>query len=476
MTPPDEPWEPLDTDAPDAPPVANKLREVRDGDSADEWLSGLSCGDKGPYATLGNAIWALARCPLWNGVLAFNEFDGSVVKLKEPPMEQAERPKDFRLGEWNDTDTSLCCAWLARVAGIRLHPTLVGRAVFAVAQKSKFHPVRQYLDGLVWDGKVRLTSWLSRYMGAEQNAYTAAVGSRWLLSAVARVYEPGCKVDHVLVLEGSQGTGKSSALEVLAGMDWFSDTPLVFGDKDSYEALRGVLIYELAELSALRKSDVEAQKAYISKRFDRYRRPYGETNTTWPRQVIFAGTTNDAKYLADPTGNRRFWPVTCSDIDLDALKRDRDQLWAEALVRHREKEQWHLDSPELVALASAAQQDRVIEDDWEILIARWVESDAGKYMIGRGDGLAIPDVLSSAIGVKPDKNDRAASTRCGIQLKKLGWVVKRKVPIAGCREWRLFRSVTEYDARFGSRAGAEVGAEVGQTPEVGQDSDGNGTL
>lgn len=422
---------PKDDDAPDAP----------------NWKSSLVCGDKGPRPTLGNAIHALSLSLEWRGVLSFNAFDGSVCKCREPPMRNHERPENYELGEWNDTDSSLACAWLSRVASVNVSPQIAGRAAYAVAQQNQRHPVREYLSALVWDGTQRLPTWMSVYMGANQTDYVAAVGARWMISAVARVFVPGCKVDHALVLEGQQGIGKSSALEILAGMPWFSDTPIVFGDKDSYEALRGVWIYELAELSSLRRSDVEAQKAYISKRYDRYRRPYGEGPITWKRQVVFAGTTNDERYLIDPTGNRRFWPVACGKLDLDALARDRDQLWAEAVVRYKEKEAWHLDTKELVFAAAVEQAERVHEDDWETLIARWLETERAKSMISQGEGLSVVDALTLGLGMKSDGIGRAESTRAGIVFRKLGWTPPRRFTLSnGIRERRMFPPATERSA------------------------------
>ena len=421
------PVPPTDDQAPDAP----------------NWLSSLETNDNGkPRPVIANAIHALTLSLEWRGVLAFNAFDGSIVKLREPPMRSNERPAEYAIGEWNDTDTSLAAAWLSRHADVHLNPKLVGRAVYTVAQQKRFHPVREYLSALKWDGRVRLPGWLATYFGSEQNPYTEAIGTMWLISAVARVYSPGCKVDHAIVLEGPQGAGKSSALEVLAGMPWFSDTPVIFGEKDSYEALRGVWIYELAELSALRRSDVEAQKAYISKRHDRYRRPYGEGPIQWPRQVVFAGTTNDSKYLIDPTGNRRFWPVACGTISTEALKTDRDQLWAEAVVRYEQGEKWHIESPELMRMASEIQGARVQEDSWETLVGRWLDTEKAKYLIDQGHGLSLADVASVALSIRAENLDKAVTTRVGIIMRKFGWTERRCVTIPGTqnREWRLFTS------------------------------------
>ncbi len=422
---------PSDDDAPDAP----------------DWKGGLQYSKTGPRPTLGNAIHVMTLSLEWAGVLAFNAFDGSVVKLREPPMRSTERPAGYQLGEWTDTDSSLACAWLSRVAGVHVTPAIAGRAAYAVAQQRQIHPVREYLNGLAWDGTQRLPDFLHGYLGAESTVYTRAVGVRWMISAVARVYEPGCKVDHAVVLEGKQGVGKSSALEVLAGK-WFSDTPIVFGEKDSYEALRGVWIYEFPELSSLRKSDVESQKAFMSKRTDRYRRPYAEGQTTWPRQVVFAGTTNDDRYLIDPTGNRRFWPVRCGAIQLNKLREDRDQLWAEAVVRYEGKEAWHLDSMDLVTAAAGEQEERVHQDDWETPIARWLKSERASMMLREEEGLALADVLTNALSMKAESIGRAESTRAGIIMRRLGWSEPRRVTVraTGLRERRVFPVATEQSA------------------------------
>lgn len=413
--------------------MANELPELGLVPSDDEapdapnWKSSLIHTDKGVKACLANAIHALTLSLQWRGVLAFNAFDGSVVKLRRPPMRDNECPESYELGEWNDTDTALATAWLSREAEVHVQPNITGRAVYAVAQQRRFHPVTDYLNSLEWKGTPRLDKWLHNYLGAPDSEYSSAVGIRWMISAVARVFEPGCKADHALVLEGKQGVGKSTAVELLASAPWYSDTPIVFGEKDSYEALRGVWIYELAELAALRRSEVESQKAYISKKHDRYRRPYGEGPILWKRQTVFIGTTNDERYLVDPTGNRRFWPVRCGSINLAQLSQDRDQLWAEAVVRYREKEAWHLDSPALIKLASEEQNDRVHPDDWDTLVSRWLETAAGQLMLSSSEPITVADVLQKALSMKPENIDRSSSTRCGQVMTRLGWTSTRRL-------------------------------------------------
>ncbi|MBK6704250.1 MAG: hypothetical protein IPG56_11180 [Caulobacteraceae bacterium] len=198
----------------------------------------------------------------------------------------------------------------------------------------QFDPVRESLRNLKWDGVRRLRTWLSRYLGAEDTPLNRAIGMKTMVAAVRRVNEPGCKFDYVPVLEGAQGTGKSTALKILAGEDeFFSDQDLVHLDaKAQQEALRGKWIYEIAELSGLSRTESERTKAFLSRTHDRARRAYGYASIDQPRRCIFIGTTNDNNYLKDPTGNRRFWPVATGRIDLDALAADRDQLWAEAVI------------------------------------------------------------------------------------------------------------------------------------------------
>lgn len=221
------------------------------------------------------------------------------------------------------------------------------QAAELVAVKHSFHPVRNYLNALAWDGTPRLDTWLSYYLGVERlNAkapiggdYVDAIGRMFLISAVARIFEPGCQCDYALVLEGEQGNLKSSACTVLGG-PWFSDhlPDLHANEKDVSQHLNGKWIIEIPELSALLKADAAAIKSFISRRVERYRRSYGRRDMFEPRQCIFIGTTNEATYLRDPTGGRRFWPVKVLSVDLAALRHDRDQLWVEAVHRYRQGE------------------------------------------------------------------------------------------------------------------------------------------
>ena len=204
--------------------------------------------------------------------------------------------------------------------------------------------MRDYFGGLVWDGTSRLDQWLVTYFHAEPTEYVLAVGPRWLISSVARIYQPGCQADHVLILEGPQGKQKSQALRTLPNDEfWFTDRLSHIGSKDAAIEIAGIQIVELAEMDALTKAASSTSKSFLTRRHDRFRPPWGKHPITLPRQCIFAATINPPAggYLKDPTGARRFWPVSCHGmIDRDGIERDRDQLWAEAVARYRAGAKW----------------------------------------------------------------------------------------------------------------------------------------
>jgi predicted P-loop ATPase len=232
-----------------------------------------------------------------------------------------------------------------------------GQAAQTVAKDRSFHPIRSYLESIRWDGVERLDRWLSANVGVEDTGYAHAVGARWLISAVARIYRPGVKADCCLILEGPQGSKKSTALKTLSG-PYFTDELADLGTKDSALQTRGVWIIELSELDTLSRSEVSRIKAFMSRTTDRFRPPYGKRLIESPRQCVFAGTVNHSSYLRDETGACRFWPVACGSVDIDHLARDRDQLWAEAKLRFDAGAVWWLDSSELMDAAAEEQADR----------------------------------------------------------------------------------------------------------------------
>jgi hypothetical protein len=278
----------------------------------------------------------------------------------------------------------------------------------------QFDPVCDYLEGLQWDGTPRLDTWLTRYMGAPDTELNRTIGRITLIAAVRRAFEPGAKFDQIVVFESVEGRGKSTAVEILAGSENFSDQNIMgLHGKEQQEAMCGVWLYEIADLTGMKKADIESVKAFASRKVDRARPAYGRFRVDRPRRTIFFATTNDDEYLKSQTGNRRFWPVVTGKIDLEALRRDRDQLWAEAAAR--EAEGCSVTLPERLWQAAGDEQERRKEgDDWFEKINNYIE------MKDLTD-VTVSDVLcdNQFIMRKPDMVSRADAMRAGAILKRL---------------------------------------------------------
>jgi Virulence-associated protein E/Bifunctional DNA primase/polymerase, N-terminal/Primase C terminal 2 (PriCT-2) len=299
----------------------------------------------------------------------------------------------------------------------------------------QFDPVCDYLDGLAWDGTPRLDRWLTAYMGAQDTELNRTIGRLALVAAVRRVRQPGAKFDQIVVLEGPEGKGKSMAIEILAGRENFSDGKILgLGDREQQEQTAGVWLYEIAELTGMRKAEIEHVKAFASRTVDRARPAYGRFRVDRPRRTIFFATTNRDDYLQSDTGNRRFWPVPTSTIDLDGLRRDRDQLWAEAAVHEARGDSITL--PErLWSVAAEKQNERLEGDEWFELIARWL---AEKSKVD----VSVTEVLSDNqyLRREPGVITRGDAMRVGTILKRLHYF-RYSRRVAGGHMWRYRRSV-----------------------------------
>jgi predicted P-loop ATPase len=384
--------------------------------------------DGGPRALLANALTALRHAPEWDGVLAFNEFSLGILTLKPAPWDGAPART-----EWTDNDDRLAANWLQE-QDIFVSVEIAGQAVQSVAKERPFHPVREYLESVKWDGAKRIDAWLGRYLGAEQNDYTAAVGARWLISAVARIYQPGAKADCCLILEGPQGLKKSTALRTIAD-PWFTDEIADLGSKDAAMQTRGVWVIEIAELDSMTRGEVSKIKAFMSRSTDRFRPPYGRRLVESPRQCVFAGSINLETWNRDETGARRFWPVACTHILIDDLARDRNQLWAEAVAQYRGGSPWWLDSVKLNKQAEQEQANRYEGDPWDDLIAPWVEQPSDRYdstghplqpFTSTRDSVTVVDVLNHCIGKRQDQWTQADKNRVARSLRALGWARYRE--------------------------------------------------
>jgi predicted P-loop ATPase len=302
-------------------------------------------------------------------------------------------------------------------------------AVETVARDATFHQVRDYLDGLKWDGTKRLETFAANYLGTDDTSYFTAVGQCMFIAAVARVMRPGCKVDHIPILEAEQGALKSSTIDALFS-PWFSDDLAELGTKDAAMQVRVAWGIEIAELASMRKGEIERVKAFIARRVDRFRPSYGRHVVEVPRQSVFIGTTNADTYLKDETGGRRFWPLRCGRINLDAIKRDRDQLWAEAVALYRSGSSWWLTDVHDIAAAREAQADRFVIDEWAVPIAEHLNTK---------DDTSVSEILSEVLNIEQAKWTQQDQTRVARCLVALG-LIRYRGP-SPRRAWRYRRIV-----------------------------------
>lgn len=298
-------------------------------DEEEDFLEKLKRDRRGtPESDVFNCLIVLKYDPALKGKIRLDEFAHRLVVTDDLPW----RGKD-ETPYWTDTDDACLRNYFATKYLIK-GKGIIDDALQEVTQANKFHPVREYLTGLTWDGECRVDTLFIDYIGAEDTEYIRAVTRKWMCGAVARVMVPGIKFDTAIVLYGSQGLGKSLILERL-GRKWFNNSLVDIKTKDALEQIQGSWINELAELAPTYKNDNEIVKAFISRTSDRFRSPYGRRTEEYPRQCVFAGSTNNLMFLKDRTGNRRFWPIT-GDKDRktknawDIMQDDIDQLWAEA--------------------------------------------------------------------------------------------------------------------------------------------------
>ncbi len=328
-----------------------------------------------PKNTLANIIYLLKNDPAWRGRLRYNQFTRAVEWTAKPTWREDQANEGTEI---TTRDIASLAAWFSASPYVRLEvsDSRMHSALYAAA--TPYHPVRDYLNVLVWDGVPRLDRILIDTAGADDNAYSRAVGKCVLLSAVKRIFEPGCKQDHIMVMESKQGLGKSTWVATLGGA-WASSGQLVCGDKDTYMRMRGKWIIELPEFNAtLTKQDYNWMKGIISTSVDTYRPPYGHQAIDVPRESIFIATINPTAawtYLKDEE-NRRYWPIRTKKFDLKLLAELRDQYFAEAVYRYHAGEPIWLDTPELTRLAQAEQAARRESDPWIEVLTGWVEGHA----------------------------------------------------------------------------------------------------
>jgi putative DNA primase/helicase len=371
----------------------------------------------------------LPGAPEAQGVIAFNEFTNNVEMRRQPPW--ASKP-----GVWGEETELEMGNWLSRQLWLPpMSRQTLEEAVVMLGRRHAYHPLRKRFDALrgTWDREQRLPTWLMRVClsGGDLpkadplRQYLARVGTWFLMAIVKRIMQPGCKFDYMMVLEGGQGRFKSTLASIL-GCGHFADTGLVLGDKDSYQNLQGVLVYEWAELDALARADVRKVKSFVSSTTDRFRASFDKRPRDYPRQVVFIGTTNESHYLSDPTGNRRFWPVKVTrQIDLDWVRDNLDQMLAEALHRVDAGERMWPTPEEQRKLFDLQQGDRTVESPLESAIREYLYDEEQRVsMNGRNgallDRITLKDLLS-AVGLSLEKQTSLVTKEASAILGRLGW-------------------------------------------------------
>lgn len=433
-----EPPPPPNDPTAEPPPEAHHINAGR----TDDWKQLLDSTKNGPKNTISNVVTILSNDPDWDGVLAYDEFLESPVFLKQPPF-ALDYSGGRGKGELEDADDGRIATWLGRSWKVSPGISTVMTAVITVSKNNPVHPVREYIQSLRWDGTERLSSWFSKYLGVKQSKLIEQVGRWFLISMVARVFRPGCQVDTVVIFEGVQGSFKSSMLRVL-GSPWFTDElPNIRDAQAVGQNLRGVWLCELGELTAILWQANETTKRVLSQREDRYRPSYGRRVRAFPRQCVFAGTTNRDDYLSDPTGHRRWIPVRVGSIDLPALQRDRDQLFAEAYEAFISGGVWWAqDETERKELADRA-KSREAGDAWKPIIAEYIYSERVQNRLHQREldtegfrcaYLTGAEVLSECLKLDPGRWGKAETMRAGDVLRSLGWR-RHQIGVGKTRFW-----------------------------------------
>ncbi len=391
-------------------------------------VSALILSDNGsPKAILANAIIQLKA----SGIdLAYDTFASRLV-IRTPSPWGTDGP-------WGDGDDTESANYLQHHK-VLVSSVLAREAAYFLGRKCAFHPVRDWLTGLKWDGcpdpitgESRLDTWMSRLLGTPDSPLMRAACAKWTISAVGRIMEPGCKADHMIVLEGPEGKRKSMALHALinghshksSGVQWFRDRMPDIDKKDVELYMQGVWLIEIAEMDAIVGKEWTRVNAFISSAKDTFRVPYGHNMADYPRQCIFAASTNEERWNATPYGGRRFWPVPVRHVNVPGILAEREQIWAEAMFRYGEGETNFL-SDDMELLMHEQQAERAPEDSW---------LDRVRDKLALQSETSIAELLDKLAERHIVSNEK----RAGATLRKIGW--ERFRSTAEGRPWRYRRT------------------------------------
>lgn len=419
----------------DGPVVTEGGGSADSGKPMPWWLACFYDAVKGRWnISRKTVIMALRHDPDLQGVLGFNELSNTMEARRDWPFAHGKRGKitgatDLLLGDW-----------LSKTYGL---PAITRQALMegmeTVAFENPWHPVREWLTGLQWDGKARLDKWLIHVIGENPTTispalaqYLAQVGRFWLIGMVKRVMEPGCKFDYCPVLEGRGGLGKSTLVETLASRSWYSDTPFDIGKgKESQEQVQGIWGYELGEMGQMGKAEINAVKAFISAQVDRYRPAYGRVVEEHPRQCVMVGTTNEATYLRDRTGNRRFWPVPVTKpILVQWLGERRDQLFAEAYAAYCNGDACIPSREDEERLFVPMQESRMIEtavtSELLHLLTRSPTATGIGAIVNELSDFVTLSQLCQALNTDAGKSTAGLESQIRSWMAQQGWIYKKK--------------------------------------------------
>lgn len=361
---------------------------------------GISITRQGqPVCNLDNGLRVLQNIPEFNKKIWFDEFHNKIFT----DWNGQER-------EWSDGDDLVLTAYIQRSIGIRrMTDDLVRKAVILFSRTDKRNEPKDWFNTITWDGIPRISKYMTTYLGAVDSPYLQAVSRNWWISMIARVMNPGCQMRHMVILEGKQETGKSKSLATVGGR-WYCEAHEDINSNNFFQILQARLIVEIGELQSFSRAGVTRIKQVVSCSTDRYRAPYARLPQDNPRTCVFVGTTNEDKYLDDPTGSTRFWPVATGFIRIDNIARDREQLYAEAVAAYKAGETYYITPPDETI---TEQESRRRHDEWEEAIS--------EYLIPHRQ-VTVGDIWKDCLKMEIGRLEKSPQMRIAGILRSLGWI------------------------------------------------------